>query len=229
MLKKLKILHSKILKYDLEERKLLQFLAAYCPKGNILDVGCGYGRILELLSPNIYKAIGVDLNPAIISACKAKGLNCLTPEDLESSICSQFDAILMLHVIEHMNPEDCFKFMDTYLDKLKDDGILIIATPVLTEYFFEDFDHIKPYYPAGINMVFSGDGSQVQYYSRNKLRMIDLWYKKYFYRWTNSKIVYFQNNRLFYILSKLVFALLFKISRGFFGKKDGWVGVFRKI
>jgi hypothetical protein len=118
--------------------------------------------------------------------------------------------------------------MDAYLDKLKDGGILIIATPILTEYFFEDFDHIKPYYPAGINMVFSGDGAQVQYYSRNKLRMVDLWYKKYFYRWTNTKFIYFPGNRFIQVFSKLLFALLFKISFGIVGRKDGWVGVFCK-
>jgi len=224
----LKLLQANLLRYDLEEKKVVQFLADYCLSGTILDVGCGYGRVLELLSPDRYEAVGVDLNPAIVAACQAKGLNCLTPTDLENSTHSKFDAILMLHVIEHMNPDECFKFMDAYLDKLKDGGILIIATPILTEYFFEDFDHIKPYYPAGINMVFSGDGAQVQYYSRNKLRMVDLWYKKYFYRWTNAKFIYFPGNRFIQVFSKLLFALLFKISFGVVGRKDGWVGVFCK-
>lgn len=222
------IIQRKILKYDLEERQVLRFIKSYCPGGSLLDVGCGYGRMLELIPPDKYEAFGVDLNAEIVRACNAKGLNCFTPKDFLGAERPQFDVILMLHVIEHMNPDECFKFIDAYLDKLKDGGILIIATPILTEYFFEDFDHIKPYYPAGINMVFSGDGAQVQYYSRNKLRMVDLWYKKYFYRLTNAKFIYFPTNRFFQVLSKLLFALLFKASYGLVGRRDGWVGVFCK-
>ncbi len=221
---------SVILRYELEEKKILQFIANFSPSGLILDVGCGYGRLLELIPDDKYTAYGIDLNPEIVKACKANGLNCFTPEQFESSMEStQFDVILMLHIIEHLSPSSCFKFIDSYLDRLKDGGILIIATPVLTEYFFEDFDHIKPYYPTGINMVFSGEGAQVQYYSRNKLLMIDLWYKKYFLRPTNSRMIYFPKFPIINSIGKLFFPLLFKISCGIIGKTDGWVGVFRKI
>jgi len=218
-----------IYNYDLEEKKVIEFIAHYFPKGSILDIGCGYGRILELIPADRYEALGIDLNDKIVEACKAKGLNCFTPTIFKDEIDLKFDVMLMLHVIEHMSPYDCFNFIDGYLDRLKEGGILIIATPILTDYFFEDFDHIKPYYPVGINMVFSGNDAQVQYYSRNKLKMIDLWYKRYFYRSINSKSVYFPTGKFLYTLSNLLFALLFKISLGLVGKKDGWVGVFRKV
>jgi hypothetical protein len=59
--------------------------------------------------------------------------------------------------------------------------------------------------------------------------MIDLWYKRYFYRNINLKSLYFSTSKILYALSNLFFALLFKITLGLVGKKDGWVGVFRKV
>lgn len=218
-----------IYNYDLEEKKVMEFIARYFPEGSVLDIGCGYGRMLELIPTDRYETFGVDLNDKIVEACKAKGLNCFTPTFFKSETDLKFDVMLMLHVIEHMAPDDCFKFIDGYLDRLKEGGILIIATPVLTDYFFEDFDHIKPYYPVGINMVFSGNNAQVQYYSRNKLKMIDLWYKKYFFRITNSRSIYFPMGKFLHDLGRLLSALIFKITLGQVGKKDGWVGVFRKV
>ncbi len=39
--------------------------------GDVLDVGTGTGRILELLSPNARRAVGVDLSPAMLGVARA--------------------------------------------------------------------------------------------------------------------------------------------------------------
>jgi predicted SAM-dependent methyltransferase len=63
----------------------------------------------------------------------------------------------MSHVIEHFSPKDLIPFLDDYLDRLKVGGRLVIAIPLLTPYFYDDFDHVKPYHPMGILMVFCAD------------------------------------------------------------------------
>jgi hypothetical protein len=68
--------------------------------------------------------------------------------------------------------------MDTYLDRLKTGGHVIIATPLMSSSFYDDFDHIKPYQPLGINMVFNGRGEQVKYYSRHVLELLDIWFRR---------------------------------------------------
>ncbi len=40
--------------------------------GRLLDIGCGAGRILELLSPRAENAIGVDLSPAMLGVARAQ-------------------------------------------------------------------------------------------------------------------------------------------------------------
>ena len=226
----IKKLYRNLIKYDLEEKKLLSYLDQYSRGAAVLDVGCGYGRMLKLLKANGINAIGVDINPEIVASNCREGLNCLSVTDFASSLNPQksWDAILMFHVVEHMDPEKCFEFIDYYLDLLKPGGILVIATPLLTEYFYEDFDHIKPYLPIGIQMVFGTENAQVQFSSRNKIEILDVWYKKYFYRPTHQRFVYLPQGRLLMLFINALSALVFKMTFGVVGKKDGWVGVFRK-
>lgn len=227
----LKKLYRKITRYSLEENKLLEFLDEYTNEKNILDVGCGYGRILRLLKSNNYNVLGVEINPKIVKSCLSDGLECVNVNEFYNGVIAkkEWDAIIMFHIIEHLSPEQCYEFIDEYLDKLKLNGVLIIATPLMTPYFYEDFDHIKPYLPVGIQMVFGLDNAQVQFRSRNKLELIDLWYKRYFYRVVNQRFYYFPTFKIIIPIMNFTFALLFKISLGMIGRKDGWIGVFRKI
>ena len=55
----------------------------------------------------------------------------------------------MSHVIEHFAPSDLLVFMDGYIDLLRPGGHLIIATPLMSPYFYDDFDHIKPLSTSG--------------------------------------------------------------------------------
>lgn len=223
-------LYQELIKFDREEKKLLSYITQYSGgKGRILDVGCGYGRILKFLKAHGIDAWGVDINPEIVDSCRKDGLNCVTVEEFfrDSHAQQKWDTIVMFHVIEHMGPETCFEFIDRYLDLLKPGGTLIIATPILTDYFFEDFDHVKPYLPRGIQMVFGVDDAQVQFRSRNKLELLDLWYKRYFFRPTHYRFVYLPYYKMMPLI-RVLSALAFAASFGLLGKKDGWVGVFRK-
>jgi len=226
----IKNIYHKIINYSLEEKKLLSYIKKYANHNDVLDVGCGYGRILRILKSEKYNALGVDINPEIVDACKRENLSCITVDDfLKKKSSEKWDVIVMFHVIEHLEPTECLEFMDSYLDFLKPGGILIIATPLLTSYFYEDFDHIKPYSPIGIKMVFGENAAQVQFSSRNKVEMIDLWYKKYFFRLTNYRFLFFPRSKIIMPILNVFFALIFKMSFGLLGKKDGWLGVFRKL
>ena len=227
-MKFLKKLYQYVTKYDFEENNVLDQLRRYEIKDSVLDVGCGYGRMLGFLRLNRINASGVDVNKTLVASCVAQGFSCYSVEEF-SGVEKKWDAILMIHVIEHMGPGECFRFIDSYLDRLNHGGILIIATPLLTNYFYEDFDHVKPYLPSGIQMVFGEYDAQVQFRSRNKLLLLELTYKKYFYRLVNYRFVYLPK---FKWLNPFVFflsAFIFKMSFGLLGKKDGWIGVFKKI
>ncbi len=194
----------------------------------ILDVGCGYGRILKLLESRHYNVVGVEINKDIVQANKKAGHQCMDLDKFSSSN-KLYDVMIMFHVIEHFSPAALLEFMDFYLNRLKTGGYLIIATPLMTKYFYDDFDHIKPYSPVGIEMVFSGSDAQMQYYSRHRLKLLDLWYKKYFYRPNRYGAMCARTTcRYWILLIHLCSAAIFRLSFGLVGKKDGWIGLYQK-
>jgi len=230
---RVKEFYYSVIKYDYDLPIILDFLNKYCNNSQrecrVLDVGCGYGRKMMGITSAGYEVLGVDVNPQLVEANKKQGLDCITVENFSQNT-DQFDIILMSHIIEHFHPSDLKDFMDAYLDKLKLGGYLIIATPLLTKSFYDDFDHIKPYSPLAIIMVFGKAATQVQYYSRNKLSLTDLKFRRRQYRLTFGRGKYVRSwTTKFYQVVDFVSTLLCLTSGGWLGIKDGWVGIFRKI
>ena len=216
---------------DHEPKIIGKLLTKYLPlASSCLDVGCGYGRNMRLLQSYGYTVTGVEKNSDIVEYNQSQGLNCFSIDDFHISNKQQYDCIIMSHIIEHFNPLDLFHFMDTYLDLLKPQGLLIIATPLMTEYFYDDYDHVKPYHPTGIQMVFGKETAQVQYQSRNKLALKDIWFRKSPRISTLLRSKYIRTSKRYFVqIYDLFQAVLFKITLGLTGRRDGWVGLFQKV
>jgi SAM-dependent methyltransferase len=219
------------IKKDTELETILNFLKNIGGSElRILDVGCGAGRVLRGLKARGYRATGVDINKELVEQRKAEGFDCLTLEAFGAGD-EMFDVILMCHVIEHFPPHELLTFIDGYLDRLKSGGRLIISTPLLTPYFFDDFDHIRPYNPTGLNMVFNPDSwKQVQFYSKNKIKLENIWFRKSHFRILNARGRYFKSwSSILIKVFELVTGYLRVLSFGLIAKRDGWVGLYKKI
>ena len=187
------------------------------------------GRYLREFAAEGCNITGTDANPEIIRLTREAGYHCLSPEEFTHTS-ETFDMIIMSHVIEHFAPADLLHFMDSYLDRLKRGGHLIIATPLMSPYFHDDFDHVKPYHPIGIDMVFGPDAAQVQYASRNKIKLKDIWFRRSPYRvnFHRARYVRMPLTRAVQTVD-FVLALLYIASFHAIGRTDGWVGVFEKL
>lgn len=215
---------------DGETEQVLRFVSDACARSGrrVLDVGCGYGRFLGRLQAAGFDATGVEVNSEIIEVNRRQGLRCHTVEEFKAST-GTFDVLLMSHFIEHLSPMDLLNAMDGYLDRLKIGGRLIIATPLMTDYFYDDFDHVKPYQPAGIREVFEDDNAQVQYRARNRLALRELWYRRSPKRVSHARSRYLggAGSRLLFILD-LFSASAYLASGRLYGTVNGWVGVYEK-
>ena len=230
MLNILKELHRRALDQDGELETLQRAVIGACSAdaNRVLDVGCGFGRMLQPLAAAGLAVTGVEINQEIVAANRRKGLDCLTADEFKDTT-GDFDVILMAHVIEHFPPDDLLTFMDGYLDRLRIGGRLIIATPLMSKYFYDDFDHIKPYQPAGVLMVF-GKSAQVQYYSRNKLALTGLVYRRSPFRISYARSRYVRSPWRFLLMATdLLSGAVFLASAKLIGKTDGWIGVFEKV
>src|SRR4051812_10773780 len=105
MLALLRSLHQGTQQLDLEARHILRLLrkTGTDAGGRVLDVGCGYGRMLRLMIASGWDAAGVEINPEIVEVNRKAGLRCWTTEEF-GQLTEQFDVILMAHVIEHFSP-----------------------------------------------------------------------------------------------------------------------------
>lgn len=202
-------------------------LALAGPNRTILDVGCGFGRNLKALSSIGLTATGVDVNREAVSSNQALGLSCYLPD--ENDWKREYDIILMSHIIEHFSYQELITFIEEYLSYLKIGGRLVIATPLLTDYFYNDYTHVKPYPPEAIIMAFGSEARQVS--TRSSLALIHerIWFRTspYKIRWVGSRYFGGVSGSLIKLLNGAL-VLLYIIGFGFFGKKDGWVGTFKR-
>lgn len=211
-----------------ENRYMLKFLSEYKikPTDHILDVGCGYGRNLLLLKEKGYDPIGVDINEDIVNHNKSKGLKCFTMTKL-NELNVQFDAIIISHVIEHLQPSDLLNFLNYYISRLKTGGLIIIASPFPTKQFYFDFDHIRPYFPQSLNMVFTKN-IQIQYSGGVVMDLLDTrMIRTPFTHRTISFSTYFLEDFLKFILDAFLY-FFYYCSAGLFGLNSNWMSIYQK-
>jgi SAM-dependent methyltransferase len=194
-------------------------------QARILDVGCGQGRYLEPLSKS-HHVVGVDINKKTVAGLTGKGLRAFHIDAL-SEITMNFDYIIMSHFIEHLLPIEMLDTVDNYLDLLVDDGELIIATPLLYNEFYDDFDHVKPYTSKAIAMLFS-DFPQHQKKPRNRLELRTVWIRKWPYQLFSFPGDHIILRGIRCILN-IVMWFIFLVSFKTIARSTGWVGVFRKL
>ena len=198
-------------------------------RGPVVDVGCGYGRYLRPLKERGIEAIGVEVNPDIVKANRNAGLTSMTPDEFLNSSC-RARILLMSHVVEHFQPRELLEFMERWLESLEEGGELVIATPLMNPQFYDDFDHVKPYHPEGLRMVFGDLAAQVQYRSRHRLALVEIAFRRTPWRASFVGSVYRGGPPAWpYYLANAIAALVFRLSAGLLGRKTGWIGRFRKI
>ena len=101
--------------------------------GRVLDVGCGRGETLKILTEKGWKCSGVDYSPSAI----AKAQKNLTGLEVNLEVAGvpqviypdrTFDLVLFLNVWEHLNDSEIDQFFTHLVKFIKKDGVFIIQT-----------------------------------------------------------------------------------------------------
>lgn len=120
-----------LLKHDVDYfRAPLELIKKYCDKDmSILDIGCGTGNFVKILSELGYKnLIGVDIEKdSILEGRKLNKLQNIFSLDEINLKEQNFDTVICIYTIEHI--EDMKKFLNLLLGVLRAKGILLIVTP----------------------------------------------------------------------------------------------------
>lgn len=226
----LRYIFTEQIKISYEEKLFIRMIStlAISPEQKVLDIGCGYGNKLKILDSMGIKALGIDVNPDAVKANLDAGFDCLTVDEFGKTA-DTFDVLLMSHIVEHFTPDDLLNFINSYLDRLKQGGYLIILTPLYSPNFYDDFDHIKPYHPTGFYMVFCDHTTQVQFHSRHQLKLLDIRYRRTPIRLVHCRSLLFYKYTSLPLIINNISAILFNISFGLIGRTSGWLGLYKKL
>lgn len=119
----------------------------------VVDLGCGRGEWLELLSEAGIKGGGVDTNRIQIEQCRARGLD-VTEADFLAHLQNLNDAsvgaVTGFHIVEHVSLDTLITLLNETLRVLRPGGVAIFETPnpenvlVGSNYFYMDPTHRHP-------------------------------------------------------------------------------------
>jgi SAM-dependent methyltransferase len=106
----------------------LALLEKHVSGGNLLDIGCSFGRFISAASSH-FNCFGMDVDPDVVRKASSLG-------DGKGFVCSRLpyipfaglDVITLLDVLEHLhNPEES---LESAHRSLKPGGIILIVVPV---------------------------------------------------------------------------------------------------
>jgi O-antigen chain-terminating methyltransferase len=130
--------------------------------GQVVDIGCGRGEMLEALIDAGYDVVGVDLNSEMIETCRSKGLPVVQDNGihyLEQLEDDSLRGIFCAQVVEHMLSSEVERLMQLAQKKLLKSGVLIVETInprssfAIGNHFFADTSHVKPVHPETLRFI----------------------------------------------------------------------------
>lgn len=139
---------------DFEDNLALKHLEG-CSR--ILDVGCGNGRFMKLVGTE--RIVGIEQNPETVSEVEEAGFEVFQGDALElEKLNRRFDAIHCSHILEHLYPEQVHAFLKSMDAVLDPGGTFVVRGPLLSDWFFDDLSHIRPYTPHVFKRYLTADG-----------------------------------------------------------------------
>lgn len=164
-----------------QQVKYLPFLSAIAQNISeplkVLDIGCGRGEWLRLLSEQNYESEGVDLSHTMVDLCLLEGFKATQGDAiayLENKDDNSVHVITAFHVVEHLPFEHMVRLFDQCLRVLKPGGKIIFETPnpenlTVSGYsFYLDPTHKNPIPPITLEFIARQRGySQIDIYRYN--------------------------------------------------------------
>lgn len=105
-----------------------EFEAKHGRKPKMIDVGCGYGRILHLFDLMGFEVEGIDLDPKAVDHVRSTfGYRVERRHLSDTASLGKYDAVTLIHVIEHF--PDLETSMRQVVDLIAPGGCLVVETP----------------------------------------------------------------------------------------------------
>jgi SAM-dependent methyltransferase len=136
---------------------------------HVLDLRCGRGEFLELLSRRGATGIGLDADESELATLAGKGLvvQQRTPHEYLAQHPGEFDGIFGAHVIEHLDSPQFVSLVQLAVNALKPRGRLVIVSTdprnlaVQLDFAWNDLEHVRFYGPDIVRWVAHDAGLRI--------------------------------------------------------------------
>ena len=144
-----------------------EYAPLFAGASDVLDVGCGRGEFLDVLREAGVAARGVDANPEMVAACRARGLAASAGDALDSVEAlpdGALGGLFSAQVVEHLPADRLVRLIRAAWRKLRPGSRIVIETinPACWLAFFEtylrDFTHVQPVHPETLSYLLAASG-----------------------------------------------------------------------
>jgi SAM-dependent methyltransferase len=149
--------------------RLEEYLPYFEGATDVLDLGCGRGEFLDLLTDRGVSCRGIDLNHEMVETCRARGLD-VTERDalgyLQTLPDGTLGGVFAAQVVEHLQPDYLLAVIDAAYHKLRPGSRIILETinPACWYAFFasyiRDITHVRPLHPETLSYFVQASGFQ---------------------------------------------------------------------
>ena len=152
------------------KRRQSAYLDLFVGRNSLLDLGCGRGEFLELITEHGIRGTGVDDDEAMIRFCRDRGLRVVRADMfayLRGLPDATLDSITAFQVIEHLPPAQIFELITLGAHKLRPGGMILWETqnphcPRVLSNFYLDPTHERPVPPQMLCFLLEQSAYRVQ-------------------------------------------------------------------
>lgn len=148
-----------------------RYVSFFEGKRHVVDLGCGRGEFLELLTGHGIRCMGVDINREMLKEAKKKGLKVKEYDCVEylGSLGNQsVDGIFAGQLLEHLSINKRQRLLELAYEKLSGGGVLVIETMnpltlgIFCDSFYLDVTHSAPAHPLTLRFMAEQIGFRVE-------------------------------------------------------------------
>lgn len=147
--------------------RLADYMPIFAGMKDVLDVGCGRGELLDLFRAHGIDARGVDMNGAMVDACRERGLEATTGDAvsyLEALPDGSLGGLIAIQVVEHLDPPVLVRFLETAFLKMRPGAPIVLETinaacwMAFFETYIRDLTHARPLHPDTLKFLVQASG-----------------------------------------------------------------------
>ena len=149
------------------EARHAEYVPLFAEAQDVLDIGCGRGELLRLLSERGVRAKGVELNAEMVRRCRERGLDVVEGDGLaylESLPDESLGGLFAGQVVEHLPPDRLLHLIALARRTLRPGARVVLETVNVACWaaffsgYLRDLTHVRPVHPDTLAYLVTASG-----------------------------------------------------------------------